>query len=142
MNEKNCIFCRIIRGEIGSNIIYQDEKIISFMDLRQANPGHVLIVPKIHVETIYDLPVETGESLMQSMISISRAVRDAFGCEGMNIWQSNGEIAGQEVPHLHFHIQPRRQNDGLLKFYSVKPELPPDEILKEYARKIMSKLPG
>jgi histidine triad (HIT) family protein len=111
------------------------------MDLRQANPGHVLVIPKQHIPTIYDLPPDIGAVVMQCVIEMSRAVKEAFQAEGLSIWQSNGECAGQEIPHVHFHVHPRKPNDGLLRVYSSKVNHPPSEILQQDAEKIRAYLP-
>lgn len=138
----NCIFCSIIAGERPAVSVHEDEHTFSFMDLRQGNPGHVLVLPRGHYEDIYSLPDTEGEAVMRSVIRMSRAVRDAFHCPGLNIWQSNGECAGQEIFHVHFHIHPRQPGDGLLKAYQRRPATPPTETLQQYAGLIQAALGG
>ena len=132
----NCVFCNIIAGDIEAVRVHEDKQTLSFMDQRQGNPGHVLVVPKEHHPDIYSLPETTGAAVMRSVILMSRAVRSAFDCPGLNIWQSNGECAGQEVFHIHFHVHPRKPDDGLLKAYQRRPDTPPPETLREYADQI------
>jgi histidine triad (HIT) family protein len=136
MSSKSCIFCEMIAGQLKASIVYEDEDILAIMDRRQANPGHVLVIPKQHFPNIYALSEEAGFAVMRCLIAISRAVKQAFGMEGLNIWQSNGASGGQEVPHVHFHIHPRRAGDGLLRVYSSSPAHPTREELDDYARRI------
>jgi len=118
---RSCVFCQIIAGELESSRVYEDAYTVAFMNQRQANPGHVLVVPKRHIETIYDLDDDTAARLFQTVVKMSRGVRSAFDCSGLNIWQSNGEMAGQEIFHVHFHIFPRREDDDCLKIYPYHP---------------------
>jgi histidine triad (HIT) family protein len=136
MNHKNCIFCNIINGTSEASSVYEDEAVLAIMDRRQANPGHVLVIPKEHFPDIYSLSEEAGFAIMQCLIRISRAVKKAFQAEGLSIWQSNGAVAGQEIFHIHFHVQPRKIDDGLLKAYSSKPQSPTIERLNDYAQRI------
>ena len=135
-----CIFCDIIQGAVQGSIVYRNSQIIAILDVRQANPGHVLVIPKEHVENIYALSDETGAYLMAGITRISRAVQRVFAPEGLSIWQSNGKGAHQEVPHVHFHIHPRWQDDDLLRVYPVKPNYPTRSQLDEYAQKLQGAL--
>ena len=116
-NTSDCVFCRIIRGELDSAAIYEDESILAFMNLRQSNEGHVLVVPRRHIEQIYDLDEATACALAGTVSKVARAVRRVYAPEGMSIWQSNGPAAYQEVPHVHWHVFPRYTNDGHLVVY-------------------------
>jgi histidine triad (HIT) family protein len=140
--QKNCIFCKIINREIESNIVVENGYLIAIMDIRQALPGHVLVIPKDHVDYIYDLKHDTGSEIMKCLIELSKSVKDAFQVEGLNIWQSNGKCAGQEVMHLHFHIHPRKSGDNLLKFYPSSPAFPANAELQKYAEKIRTAYSG
>lgn len=133
---KNCIFCQIIAGNVEASRVYEDEYTIAFMDRRQPNPGHVLVVPKRHIETIYDLDDDTSAQLSRAVVKVSRAVRSALSPPGLNIWQSNGEVAGQEIFHVHFHIFPRYKDDGCFKIYSCNPPTPPRSELDAIANQI------
>ncbi len=113
----DCVFCRIIRGELDSATIYEDESTLAFMNLHQSNEGHVLVVPKRHFEQIYDLDEETASALANTVCKVARAVRRVYAPDGLSIWQSNGPAAFQEVPHVHWHVLPRYNDDGLLVVY-------------------------
>lgn len=116
-HDSDCIFCRIIRGELDAAIIFEDESTVAFLDLRQSNEGHVLVVPRHHVEQIYDLDEDTACALAGTVCKVARAVRRVYAPEGLSIWQSNGPAAFQEVPHVHWHVFPRYTDDGLLAVY-------------------------
>ena len=113
----DCVFCRIILAELDSATIYEDESTLAFLDLRQSNEGHVLVVPKRHFEQIYDLDEETASALAVSVCRVARAVRRVYAPEGLSIWQSNDVAAFQEVPHVHWHVFPRYIDDGHLVVY-------------------------
>jgi histidine triad (HIT) family protein len=117
----DCIFCRIVAGEADASIVLEDALTMAFMDLRQVNPGHTLVVPKRHLRDIYALDDATGAAVIATVARVARAVRAAFAPDGVNIMQSNGEAAGQEVFHLHVHVLPRVRGDGLLRVYGASP---------------------
>lgn len=103
--KEDCIFCKIIAGEIPSHKVYEDEKVVAFLDANPVSKGHTLVVPKSHVENIHE---SKGMNYMwDALVNVSNAVKAAFNPEGINIDQNNGAMAGQEVFHLHFHITPR-----------------------------------
>ncbi|MEX2246392.1 MAG: HIT domain-containing protein [Dehalococcoidia bacterium] len=120
----DCVFCRIVAGDAEASFVWRDAQTVAFMDLRQFSPGHTLVVPVKHVPDIFALDDETGAALMSTVTRVAAAVRAAVGAEGINIWQSNGEGAGQEVFHLHVHVLPRRTDDGLLRVYPSSPGHP------------------
>ena len=101
---EDCIFCKIIDGEIPSHKVYEDENMIAILDANPVSKGHTLVIPKNHVETIHE--AEGMEYLHEGLVKVSNAIEDAFDPEGINIAQNNGEAAGQEVFHLHFHVTP------------------------------------
>jgi len=103
-------------------VVWENELAMAFMDLRQPNPGHVLVIPRAHIVDILGLDDRTGAALMAGTTRVARAVLRAFAPDGLNVWQSTGEAAGQEVFHLHLHVMPRRHEDRLFRPY---PELPP-----------------
>ena len=117
LHDSDCVFCRIIRGELDSAAVYEDESTLAFLDLRQSNEGHVLVVPRNHIEQIYDLDEDTASSLAGTVCRVARAVRRVYAPEGLSIWQSNGPAAFQEVPHVHWHVFPRYTDDGHLVVY-------------------------
>lgn len=113
-----CAFCAILAGRLPASLVHEDDQVIAFMDLRQAVPGHVLVVPRRHVETLFDLDEDTAAQLMRIAVRIARAADAVFAPDGLNLWQSNRKAGGQEVPHVHLHVQPRMAGDGLLRIYS------------------------
>jgi len=109
----DCIFCKIIKGEIPSFKIYEDENVLAFLDIAPVNPGHTLIVPKKHFTNLEEIPEGELARLVVAIKRVGKAIKDGLGVEGYNVTENNGSIAGQIVPHLHFHVIPRRQGDGL-----------------------------
>ncbi|MBD5099202.1 MAG: HIT family protein [Clostridiales bacterium] len=109
----NCIFCKIIRGEIPSRKIYEDEHTLSFMDVAMDVDGHILAVPKVHVKNILDCDPDTLTHLMNTVKNISNQLVDKCGYDGVNLLNASDESAGQSVPHFHIHIIPRKKDDGI-----------------------------
>ena len=111
--KEDCIFCKIAKGEIHSATVYEDSHFTVIHDVNPATKGHCLIIPKEHFDNIYDLDGETAGKLFALATCIARAMRDALKCDGLNLVQNNGEIAGQTVNHFHLHLIPRYEGDGL-----------------------------
>lgn len=111
MKKQDCIFCRIISGEIQSTTIYENSKFKVIMDIAPANKGHVLILPKEHYDNIYDIDTATAGELFELAVMTARALKSVLDCDGMNILQNNGTVAGQTVFHFHMHIIPRYEGD-------------------------------
>ncbi len=109
----DCIFCKIINGDIPCTKIYENDKVLSFMDICPMNKGHLLVIPKTHGATILDLPEPDFLAVMSATKMIAEAANKALNPDGINILQLNGEAANQVVPHLHVHIVPRWDGDGL-----------------------------
>jgi histidine triad (HIT) family protein len=137
------VFCRIIAGDEPASVVLETTRVLAFMDVRQFHPGHVLVVPKQHIEDIYALDdaALSGE-LLSAVATVARAVRDAMTPGGVNIWQSTGEAAGQEVPHLHLHVLPRHVGDNLLRVYPSKPGYPPRGELDALAGRLREAITG
>ena len=112
----DCIFCKIIKKEIPASIVYEDEKTLAFLDIAPAQPkgGHTLVLPKNHYELVNEMEDEDAKAVMLTIKRISKALLK-FG-EGMNIFQNNKEVAGQLIPHVHFHLVPRFKNDNFVLF--------------------------
>ena len=108
---ENCIFCKIIKGEIPSYKIYEDEKVYAFLDISDDMTGHTLVIPKKHSRNIFDTDKEDLEAVICAVQKISKYYKD-LGFDGVNILNANEESAEQSVFHLHFHILPRKKNDG------------------------------
>jgi histidine triad (HIT) family protein len=109
----DCIFCKIIKGELKSYKVYEDEETLAFLDINPVTNGHILIVPKNHYETIEEISEDKLGVLMKAIKKVGAKVKNAIEIEGYNVSLNNGSVAGQIIPHLHFHIIPRRENDGL-----------------------------
>ncbi len=131
-----CVFCAIVAGTLPASVVYEDDATLAFMDLRQPGAGHVLVVPKQHVAAIYDLSADVAARLMQTTVLIARALRDALRPAGVNLWQSNGEAAGQEVFHVHLHVLGREPGDGLFRIYPQQPLMPESAALDALAAQI------
>lgn len=110
---EDCIFCKIAAGQIPCSRIYEDDKVVAFLDLNPVALGHALVVPKVHAATILDLPAGFGEAVIFAMSKVGGAQMSALGADGFNCLQNNFAAAGQEVMHLHWHVVPRFTGDGL-----------------------------
>ena len=130
----DCIFCKIATGKIPSATVYEDSHFRVILDINPATKGHCLIIPKEHFDNIYDLDGETAGKLFSLATCIARAMRDALGCDGMNIVQNNGEVAGQTVFHFHMHLIPRYADDG------VKLGWVPGTLTDEVKEEVLEKL--
>ena len=135
---ENCVFCRIVAKQIPATVVHEDEHTLAFMDIGQVNPGHVLVAVKEHVENLYALDDAKAAAVFRAAARVARAIRSAFGPEGLSVYQANGKAAGQTVFHLHIHLVPRYEGDGMALTWPVKN--PPREKLAEYAEKIRAKL--
>lgn len=109
----NCIFCKIMNGEIPSNIVYENEKFKVILDRFPSAKGHMLVVPKEHFENIHEMPEEYLNELMSLVKKMAKVLNDKYSPEGINIIQNNGVAAGQSVFHFHMHIIPRYSNDDI-----------------------------
>ncbi len=134
----NCVFCRIVAKEIPATVVHEDEHTLAFMDIGQVNPGHVLVALKKHAENIFALDEAQAGAVFRSAAKVARAIRGAFEPQGLSVYQANGAAAGQTVLHLHIHLVPRYEGDGMALTWPVKN--PPREKLTEYAAKIRAKL--
>ena len=110
----DCILCEISSGRAQASFVYEDEYVFGIMSLDQPNPYKVLVVPRAHVETIYDLSEDQAARIFQAAVKIARAIREASGCEGLNVVQSNGRAGQQDVFHFHLHLVPRFHGDSVL----------------------------
>lgn len=131
---EDCIFCKIVDGKIPSAKVYEDAKVISFLDIMPANKGHCLIVPKIHAQTLMEMSEDDLIAVIKAAKKIAKALSLSFGNGSFNIVMNNGKEAGQLVNHAHMHIIPRFQKDRLrLKWSHLKYE---GDEMQEYADKI------
>jgi histidine triad (HIT) family protein len=133
-----CIFCKIVAGELASSNIYEDDHVVAFMDIAAVTPGHFLVIPRKHVETIYDLDEIRAGHLMAVATRLAKAAKKGLKAAGLNLYQANEEAAGQEVPHFHIHVIPRFKGDNFgIKYSPMKPSR---EELDERATKIREAL--
>ncbi|MEW6407327.1 MAG: HIT family protein [Patescibacteria group bacterium] len=131
----DCLFCKIINREIPANFVYENDKVVAFLDIAPVNPGHTLVVPKEHCENILDASDETLAELILAVRKIGQAIQEGLGYQGFNLGVNNGRVAGQIVPHLHFHIMPRRVGDGLRLWPQRKYEVGEAEVVAEKIQK-------
>ena len=113
MKKEDCVFCKIVSGDIPSNTIYENSEFKVIMDASPAAKGHVLVLPKEHYKDIYDIDAETAGKLFQLAAVVARALKEVLNCDGLNILQNNGVIAGQTVFHYHMHLIPRYEGDDV-----------------------------
>lgn len=111
MRKEDCLFCNIAAGEIPSTTLYEDDDFRVFFDINPASKGHCLIIPKQHADNIFDLDGTTAASLFTLATKVARALNTQLNCEGLNLVQNNGTIAGQTVFHFHLHLIPRYAGD-------------------------------
>lgn len=112
MKKVDCIFCKIANGEIPSKTLYEDEDFRVILDLGPAARGHALILPKEHMENLYELSEEIASKALILARNISVRMKEKLQCDGINLVQNNGEAAGQTVHHFHIHVIPRYRGDG------------------------------
>lgn len=112
MIKDDCIFCKLANGVFPTRSIYEDEDFNVILDLAPATKGHALILPKAHTANIYELPEETAGEVFMLAKKLAQKMTDKLGCDGFNIVQNNGSVAGQTVFHFHLHLIPRYENDG------------------------------
>jgi len=117
---ENCIFCKIVKGEIPSSKVIDDDKIIAFLDINPVNKGHILIIPKEHFETLLDIPENICKEMINSAKTVGKILRKVLNAHGFNLIMNNFPASGQEVPHAHLHVIPRFDDDGLKHWPSKK----------------------
>lgn len=109
-----CIICGIIAGELPASVVYEDDQTIAFLDIQPLNPGHVLIAPKRHAASFLDLePEELGQMMQVGQLISKGLYQSQLRCEGVNLFLADGRAAGQEVDHVHLHVFPRYEGDGI-----------------------------
>jgi histidine triad (HIT) family protein len=138
----DCVFCKILSGELEVSMVYRDDICSAFMDIQPVNPGHVLVVPKRHAPYLADLLDEEGARMFRVARRLASALRaSGIKCEGVNLLLADGEAAMQEVFHVHLHVFPRYRGDGFgLKFPPAYARKPEREELNTVAEKLRSVL--
>lgn len=134
----DCVFCKIVAGQIPSTRVFEDEHTLAFMDIGQVNPGHVLVAVKKHAANLFELDDAQVAAIARASRKIARALKKTFDPEGLSVYQANGKAAGQTVFHYHVHLLPRHAGDGMELVWPVKN--PPRDKLEEYAAKIRAAL--
>ena len=137
--DKDCIFCKIIKDEVPSLKVYEDKNILAFLDIAPANAGHTLVITKEHFDAFADLPNEAIIDLMIKIKNFAPKIAKAVGAEAFNIGINNGKTAGQIISHAHIHIIPRFEKDGLKHWPGRKYEEKVMNALAEKIRKEMEK---
>lgn len=110
-----CLFCRIVAGDEPAHVVYEDPAVMGFLDVRPVFKGHVLLVPRRHIDTLTELPADLAGPLLLAAQHVARAVRDGLGAQGSFVAMNN--TVSQSVPHLHIHVVPRTKGDGLRGFF-------------------------
>ncbi|QAS51693.1 HIT family protein [Halobacillus litoralis] len=140
---EDCIFCKIIDGEIPSAKVYEDEEVYAFLDISQVTKGHTLLIPKQHSKDIYHTHPETAEKLFAKVPKIANAIKQTYAPIGLNVLNNNEEPAGQSVFHLHIHLIPRYGNeDGFNPKWEVHADEYSPEDLQAIAGEIHQNIPG
>lgn len=137
----DCIFCKIINGEIPSAKVYEDENVLAFLDISQVTKGHTLVIPKVHKENVFDLTDEIAANVFSAVPKVANAIKAAYDPIGLNVLQNNGEAAGQSVFHFHMHLIPRYGiGDGFGAVWKTHQEDYTSDDYKKIAAEINSKI--
>ena len=138
MVKEDCIFCKIAKGDIPSATIYETSDFKVILDVAPANRGHALIITKEHFDNIFQIDAETAAKLFSLATVVARALKEETGCDGMNVVQNNGEVAGQTVNHFHLHLIPRYKDDEVK--ITWKPGESDSEELAELAKELKKRI--
>ena len=128
-----CVFCKIAAGEIPAYKIYEDEQTLAFLDINPVNPGHILVIPKKHAANLEEVEMAELSALMSTVKKMGVRLKERLGYEGYNVLMNNDPVSGQAIPHVHFHIIPRKAGDGLNRW-------PENKYAEGEAEEIMNKL--
>lgn len=131
MRDDHCIFCKIVKGEIPSYTIYEDDDFKVILDAGPASRGHSLILPKNHYANLFELDDETAEKVLPLAKKLAARMKEVLGCDGINLLQNNGETAGQTVHHFHVHLIPRYEKDNNKSLLTwAQADISPEEMEK------------
>jgi histidine triad (HIT) family protein len=128
MDQNQCLFCGIIAGKIPAKKVYENDHSFAFLDINPRNPGHTLVIPKKHFETMLDMPEKETGKLFESVQKVAAMVKNGTNCQGISIGQSNGQAAGQVVRHVHVHVIPRFANEGPVGLEGILPSKKIDDM--------------
>ena len=134
----DCLFCRIVDGDVPSHTVLDEDFVLGFLDTRPVFKGHVLLVPRIHVDTLPDLPAELLPALMGAAQRMASAAVAGLGAQGSFVAVNN--VVSQSVPHLHVHVVPRTKGDGLRGFFWPRTKYASDDEAREYAARLAAAL--
>lgn len=109
----DCLFCKIISGDVPSHKVYEDDNVLAFLDIAPVNYGHVIVIPKKHYANLEEISDKELSQVMEVVKKIGKSLKDNLEVSGYNICENNDPVAGQVVPHVHFHVIPRKEGDGL-----------------------------
>ncbi len=141
---ERCVFCRIIRGEIPSLKVYEDEKSLAFLDIHPSAPGHTLVIPKAHTARVEDLPENDAAALFRALHRLVGPIQAAVDAPASTIGINNGRESGQEVPHVHIHVIPRSRGDrgGIIQGIARAPWRPNEDEMRRIAVRITGLVEG
>ncbi len=138
---EECIFCKIVNREIPCEKVYEDDSVVAFLDIFPAAPGHILIIPKSHFDTM----INTPDPILSHLIAVAKkaacALMRGLGAQGVNLLQNNGEVAGQIIPHVHFHVVPRFSDD-MIGSFKIKQKPYEGDQIKQIHQKITDNWDG
>lgn len=132
----DCIFCKILKGEIPSYKVYEDDSFIGILDINPSAKGHVIIIPKNHAANIFELSEKDAKEIFIVAKKIAEAIKKAYQPDGINILQNNGEAAGQTVFHLHVHVIPRYKDDTIKIEWEPKEMEDLEKVLEEIKKEM------
>ncbi len=138
-----CIFCRLVSGELLAVRVFEDERVLAFMDIGQVNPGHVLVATRRHANSLLEATPDEAAAVMRAAQRIALAARAAFDAPGISLYQMNGSEGEQTVFHFHLHVLPRHAGDGVGLIWPRKD--PPPDLLQQHAQRLraaLATLPG
>jgi histidine triad (HIT) family protein len=135
---EECVFCSIVAGDLGADVVLETDDMVAFLDRRPVFKGHVLLVPRAHVDTLPDLPAALRDPFLAAAQRLATAVVDALGAQGSFVAMNN--VVSQSVPHLHLHVVPRTRGDGLRGFFWPRHKYTDDAERAEYAARLRTVL--
>ena len=135
-----CLFCRIRDGEVPGHVVLDEVDVLGFLDIRPVFPGHVLVIPRDHIETLPELPQRLVPVLFGAVQRLTVAVQEAMGADGAFV--ANNNVVSQSVPHLHVHVVPRRRKDGLRGFFWPRTKYTDDDEAAAVAARIAAAVPA
>lgn len=140
--ERGCVFCDIVAGEEAASVVFEDDRVLAFMNRAQFNAGHVLVIPMPNRADARELEPMLGAAIMNAVSEVARAVTRAFQPDGLTVQHNIGAAGGQDVFHAHVHIYTRHPGDGLHRTYPQAPPRPPRAELDALAERIRTELPS